>query len=136
MKAPFYKGLKDDLKDHLIEHDRPNSLTEYIELAVRIDNRILARRREKQGRHGETASIGDRGTYANATQRGVGNTRAVRGRGSTSWEIQSGLMELKSTDRCSKRTEKKKDPVLTAVKTSAMHATTRRRIEATGLNHP
>lgn len=106
MKAALYKGLK----DRLIEHDRPDSLTEYIELAVRIDNRILTRRCEKQGKHGGTIRVRARGTYANATQRGIGNARAARGRGSTSWEIHSGLMELNITDRSSKRTKKKKGP--------------------------
>lgn len=48
--ARFYEGLKDDVKDELIKLDRPEGLTEYIEMAVRIDERLYERRMERSKR--------------------------------------------------------------------------------------
>lgn len=45
--AAFYRGLKDEVKDRLIEHERPDALGKYMEIAVRIDDRIHERCREK-----------------------------------------------------------------------------------------
>ena len=42
----FYKGLKDRIKDELAKEDRPATLNELIEKAVRIDNRLYERYRE------------------------------------------------------------------------------------------
>jgi hypothetical protein len=36
----FYNGLKEDIKDELYKVDRPNSLDEYIGIAIRIDERL------------------------------------------------------------------------------------------------
>ncbi len=35
--AAFYEGLKDAVKDKISKEDRPNTLTEYITEAIRID---------------------------------------------------------------------------------------------------
>ena len=43
----FFHGLADYIKDELVSHDLPESLDEAVALAVRIDRRVQARRREK-----------------------------------------------------------------------------------------
>jgi hypothetical protein len=45
----FYKALSDDVKDEFCKLDRPAFIEDFYTLAIRIDNRIFARRREKQG---------------------------------------------------------------------------------------
>ena len=35
----FYEGLKEEVKDELYKVDRPDSLNEYIAIAIRIDDR-------------------------------------------------------------------------------------------------
>ena len=50
LMARFYEGLKDDIKDELIKADRPEDLTTYIEMAVRIDQRLYERRMERGSR--------------------------------------------------------------------------------------
>ena len=54
LMAQFYEGLKDEVKDELVKEDRPAELSEYIAMAVRIDNRLYERRMEKQGRRQES----------------------------------------------------------------------------------
>lgn len=48
--AQFYRGLKDEVKDELVKDDRPATLSEYIERAVRIDTRQYERRVEKRNK--------------------------------------------------------------------------------------
>ncbi|TDZ17375.1 Transposon Tf2-9 polyprotein [Colletotrichum orbiculare MAFF 240422] len=43
----FYQGLKEDVKDELVKQDRPSDFITYAELAIKIDNRLFERRREK-----------------------------------------------------------------------------------------
>ncbi len=51
MMSRFYEGLKEEVKDELYKEDRPENLSDYIAMAVRIDDRQYARRLErKQGR--------------------------------------------------------------------------------------
>lgn len=50
LMSQFYEGLKEEVKDELVKEDRPAELSEYIAMAVRIDNRLYERRMEKQGR--------------------------------------------------------------------------------------
>ena len=52
-KAPsvfeiFYKTLNEDVKDEISRFDRPETISEYFNLAVKIDNRIFERKQEKQ----------------------------------------------------------------------------------------
>jgi hypothetical protein len=49
LMAIYYDGLKEEVKDELCKEDRPDSLTDYVAMAVRIDNRQFEREREKQG---------------------------------------------------------------------------------------
>jgi hypothetical protein len=46
----FYQGLREDVKDEISKEDRPDELTDYIEKAVKIDNRLYERRLEKKQR--------------------------------------------------------------------------------------
>ncbi|TLD19215.1 hypothetical protein PspLS_10046 [Pyricularia sp. CBS 133598] len=45
----FYQGLKSEVKDEVSKLDRPEDFLEYVELAIKFDNRIYERRQEKQG---------------------------------------------------------------------------------------
>ncbi|EHA56905.1 hypothetical protein MGG_16167 [Pyricularia oryzae 70-15] len=45
----FYQGLKSEVKDEVSKLDRPENFLEYVELAIKLDNRIYERRQEKQG---------------------------------------------------------------------------------------
>lgn len=45
----FYDGLKEDVKDEIYKDDRPATLDEYIAKAVRIDDRLYARKQQKKG---------------------------------------------------------------------------------------
>lgn len=47
LMSQFYEGLKDDVKDELAKQDRPDELSKYIAMAVRIDNRLFERKQEK-----------------------------------------------------------------------------------------
>lgn len=48
LPGTFYKGLKDEIKDEVMREGRENQLPELIIQATRIDNRLRARRKEKQ----------------------------------------------------------------------------------------
>lgn len=48
LMAIFYNGLKEDVKNEIYMKDRPETLEEYIAMAVTIDNRLYARRLEKR----------------------------------------------------------------------------------------
>lgn len=53
LMARFYDGLKEEVKDELYKENRPRTLSDYIAMAVRIDDRQYGRRQEKrQGRGG------------------------------------------------------------------------------------
>ena len=45
----YYQGLKDYIKDELSKDERPHTLSDLIEKAVRLDDRIFERKVEKQG---------------------------------------------------------------------------------------
>ncbi|KAK2899294.1 hypothetical protein Q8A73_012423 [Channa argus] len=47
LRIVFRHGLSDPVKDELTHRDPPDSLDELIELAIRLDNRIRERRRER-----------------------------------------------------------------------------------------
>ncbi len=48
LMSRFYQGLKDSVKDEIAKEDRPETLTKYIERAIRIDDRNYAREQEKR----------------------------------------------------------------------------------------
>ncbi|KAM4057640.1 retrotransposon gag protein domain-containing protein [Hirsutella rhossiliensis] len=50
LMSRFYDGLKEEVKDELYKENRPDNLSDYIAMAVRIDDRHnLARRRKFTG---------------------------------------------------------------------------------------
>lgn len=44
----FYQGLSEQLKDELISYPESRDLDSLVALAIRVDNRVRERRREKQ----------------------------------------------------------------------------------------
>ena len=50
LKAVFLKGLSEEIKDELAVRDETKDLDELIELAIRLDNRLRERRRERSVR--------------------------------------------------------------------------------------
>jgi Retrotransposon gag protein len=54
----FYNGLKDSIKDELARDERPSPLSALMEKAIKIDNRLFERQREKSfGRSTAVASL-------------------------------------------------------------------------------
>jgi hypothetical protein len=47
----FYDGLKDEVKDELCKTDRPGSLDKYMAMAIRIDDRLYARKQQRKGKN-------------------------------------------------------------------------------------
>jgi hypothetical protein len=47
LRTVFENGLKDEIKDSMVHHDKPGNLQALIELATRIDNRIWERKKQK-----------------------------------------------------------------------------------------
>ena len=60
LKFLFYDRLKEVIKDKLYIEDWPETLDEYIAMAVRIDNRLYARRLEKRARRSSNFNSGQR----------------------------------------------------------------------------
>ena len=48
LKASFYSGLKDDVKDKLVRVDLPDTLDELMNMVIKINGRLYERRQEKQ----------------------------------------------------------------------------------------
>src|SRR5690606_27974976 len=46
LMSAFYEGLKEEVKDELYRDEEPNTLTKYIAMAVRIDNRQHTRQQQ------------------------------------------------------------------------------------------
>lgn len=53
LRAQYYKGLKDAVKDEMARSDRPENLGLMMEMAIRIDNRMYERTLEKKGFYGQ-----------------------------------------------------------------------------------
>jgi hypothetical protein len=51
LKAQYYRGLKDAVKDEIARSDRPESLPDMIEMAIKIDNRHFERNLERRGQY-------------------------------------------------------------------------------------
>lgn len=51
LKAQYYRGLKDVVKDEISRSDRPDDLQEMIEMAIRVDNRMYERSLERRGHY-------------------------------------------------------------------------------------
>ncbi|KAL2125799.1 hypothetical protein VTI74DRAFT_2715 [Chaetomium olivicolor] len=83
----FYDGLKEEVKDELYKIDRPDSLDEYIAMAIRIDDRLYQRKQQRRGRSGMA--------QANA-RANVGRKRQYP---STSYGTHSGAMDVDATQK-------------------------------------
>ena len=57
----FYQGLKDSVKDELSKEERPEHLNEYIDAAIKIDNRIYERQLERKGKIGWSRPVANQG---------------------------------------------------------------------------
>ena len=85
----FYRGLKEEVKDEVIKvRPAPLDLTEYIEMAVSIDNMLYERRMEKKGNYG-----------SNFRKKYQPNISKKRQNGNTSWGYHSGPMEIDATHK-------------------------------------
>jgi len=60
--AKYYQGLKNPVKDEISQSDKPETLLEMIQLAIKIDNRIYKRRLEKKGVYSYNYCIGGKTT--------------------------------------------------------------------------
>ncbi len=47
----FYNGLKEEVKDVLYDRDRPDTLDEYIAMAIKIDDRQYSCKQQKKGKN-------------------------------------------------------------------------------------
>jgi hypothetical protein len=96
----FYNGLKEEVKDELYKEDTPDSLSDYIAMAVRIDTRQYERRKEKQGK--------GNGNWKHFQPKRQQKTQANHGRRrqppSTQYGTHSGPMELDAMRDKSKET--------------------------------
>jgi hypothetical protein len=89
LMAQFYSGLKDEVKDELVKEDRPDTLTKYMERAIRIDDRQFERRRERQGNRQPT-------WHHKKRQANTGKPRAYH---STATGTHAGPMDLGTAQR-------------------------------------
>jgi hypothetical protein len=62
--AIFYEGLKDGVKDEIVKIEWPKELTDMIEAAVKIDNRMWERKMEKQGNNSKFPAKKGKGKYS------------------------------------------------------------------------
>jgi hypothetical protein len=63
LKAQYYRGLKDHVKDEIARSDRLDGLQEMIKLAIKIDNRAYERQLEKKGHYMPKNHHKKRGSY-------------------------------------------------------------------------
>ncbi|KAF5133292.1 Retrotransposon-like protein 1 [Metarhizium anisopliae] len=69
LMSAFFKGLKEEIKDELYREDMPNNFSDYVAMAVRIDNRQYQRRMQRQQGRGTWNPTGRRGQQANQKRR-------------------------------------------------------------------
>lgn len=101
----FYEGLKDDVKDDLYKEDMPDTLAEYMQRAIRIDNRLYARRLEKKGGAPALRWTPGRQGQQRPTQANTGRPRQTP---STSHGTHAGPMDLNVAARNPADDKKKK----------------------------
>lgn len=99
LMSAFFKGLKEEIKDELYREDMPNNFSDYVAMAVRIDNRQYQRRMQKQQGRGTWNPTGRRGQQANQKKKreepiAYGNT------------LNPGRMELDATKKDDKKEKK------------------------------
>jgi len=66
LMTAFYKGLKEEVKDELFKEDMLETLSEYVAMAVRIDNRQYQQCMQKKGRDNWTLTPRKFRTYYHA----------------------------------------------------------------------
>ncbi|KAF4426104.1 gag polyprotein, partial [Fusarium austroafricanum] len=69
----YYQGLKEEVKDELYKADRPDNMTEYVAMAIKIDKRQYKRRKEKAERMAKPRGSNFNPYYPN--QKKQGNSR-------------------------------------------------------------
>ncbi|KAF6527467.1 hypothetical protein HZS61_010511 [Fusarium oxysporum f. sp. conglutinans] len=93
----YYRGLKEEVKDELYLADRPEDLTKYITMAIKIDERQYERRREKanhkRGNDFNPYYPNQRRNDNQGNSRNQGHRRGNRPN-NTSYGTQSGPMVL------------------------------------------
>ena len=97
LMSAFYEGLKEEVKDELYRDEEPDTLTKYIAMAVRIDNRQHARRQQKRNRgYGFIPYAANQGK-----KRQPRGTNQRRPQNSTAWghTTNAGPMELDAMKR-------------------------------------
>ena len=89
----FYDGLREEVKDELYKADRPDTLDEYIAMAIRIDDRQYARKQQKRG-----------GIHAQVQYKS--NDKKRRHHRSTSHGTHSGPMDVDAAQRLGQHQKK------------------------------
>ncbi|KAF6784757.1 reverse transcriptase domain protein, partial [Colletotrichum musicola] len=103
----FYQGLKDEVKDELAKLDRPDDFLQYADLAIRIDNRLWERRREKgERRPGANSSKKYQWQprqlqYRNQGQQPQRNNWQNKPQRSTAYGHHAGPMDLSAAEKWS-----------------------------------
>jgi hypothetical protein len=92
----FYNGLKEEVKDELYKQDRPETLDEYIAMAIRIDDRQYQRKQQRKGKGGYQ-------------QIHKPNDRRKRPYRSTAYGTHSGAMDVDANQRMGTTTKDKSD---------------------------
>ena len=95
-KDVFYDGLREDVKDDLYREDRPELFDDFVDLAIKCDNRLYERRMEKQGRGGRLL-LSSGPPRANQGKRRGGSYR------STAYGHHAGPMDLDAASRDTKK---------------------------------
>ena len=85
----FYDGLREDVKDELSKADKPEEFNDYVEMAIKIDNRNYQRRLER----------GNKGGYLSKSHAPRANQRKPYRHRSTAYGSHSGPMDLDATRR-------------------------------------
>ncbi|VTO87763.1 unnamed protein product [Fusarium graminearum] len=109
--APLIQGdakpcLKEEVKDELYKADRPDDLTEYITMAIKIDERQYKRRREKTNavRKGSNFNPYFPNQHQNNNHGNHRNSQPrQRNNGNTSYGTQSGPIDLGATQTTEQR---------------------------------
>ncbi|TQV93704.1 pol protein [Cordyceps javanica] len=85
----LYDALREEVKDEIAKDDRPDTFDEFASKIIKVDNRLYARRLERNGR-------GNR--QSNQPRRNQANVSRRRG-GSTAYGFHPGPMELDAANK-------------------------------------
>jgi hypothetical protein len=102
----FYEGLKDNVKDDLYKENMPDTLAEYMQHAIKIDDRLYIRRLERKGQGMPTLRwTPGRQSQQRSTQ---ANIRRPRQTPNTAYRTYAGPMDLNVTAKNPADDKKKK----------------------------